>query len=147
MAGDAQRFVELWNALQTEAEGLLFERGLNANSTTSKKAGYAHILFLESAGQLAGFTAVSRSQDNALELIIAVRQSHRGRGWGEKLLREMLKWAGTSGATQLTLAVAASNQVAQALYRKLGFTIQTTNPRALKTERGVEDLHVMARPL
>lgn len=150
IAGDAERFIQLWDTLQTEADGLLFEHGLssaNSDNSSAEKPGYAHILFLESAGQLAGFCAVSRSDDNALELFIALRQSHRGKGWGEKLLREMQNWATANGVARLRLAVAASNHVALALYRKLGFTTKTTESQALKTECGVDDLHVMEKEL
>jgi ribosomal-protein-alanine N-acetyltransferase len=53
---------------------------------------------------------------------IAVDPEHRGRGLGEQLLIHLLDEAMTRGASWITLEVRESNNVAQRLYRKYGFT-------------------------
>ena len=57
---------------------------------------------------------------------IAVSPAHRGRKYGEVLLLHMLDQAMSRGASWMTLEVRESNIVAQALYRKYGFTTVST---------------------
>jgi ribosomal protein S18 acetylase RimI-like enzyme len=157
IAGDASRFVTLWNTLQAESEGLLFEVGHSQQAQTQPKQtskpdpGFAHILFLEDTIklQLAGFAAATTAgpASDSAELIIGIRQSHCGQGWGRKLLTSMQSWAQSSGYRQLTLAVAANNRIALKLYRRFGFTISRTNPDSVRTQSGVVDLYIMTKPL
>lgn len=53
---------------------------------------------------------------------IAVHPDHRGRGLGEQMLVHLLDEAMARGASWITLEVRESNDVAQRLYRKYGFT-------------------------
>src|SRR5262245_19540500 len=55
------------------------------------------------------------------ELGMGVHRDYRGQGLGTRLLRAALKKAGQIGLMRVELAVYASNPVAIALYRKLGF--------------------------
>ena len=157
IAGDASRFVTLWNTLQTESEGLLFEAGTDRQALTrpnrpaNTEQGFAHILFLEDTInlQLVGFTAASTvgaGGDN-IELIIGIRQSHCGQGFGRKLLARMQSWAESNGFRHLTLAVADNNHAALRLYRKFGFDISHTRRKAVRTQQGLVDLHIMFKPL
>ena len=57
---------------------------------------------------------------------IAVRPECRGRKYGEVLLLHLLDEAIERGASWMTLEVRESNTVAQALYRKYGFTTVST---------------------
>lgn len=57
---------------------------------------------------------------------IAVTPGMRGRRYGEKLLLRLLDEAMERGASWMTLEVRESNDVAQALYRKYGFTTVST---------------------
>ncbi|MBW7476478.1 ribosomal protein S18-alanine N-acetyltransferase [Paenibacillus oenotherae] len=59
--------------------------------------------------------------DEAHVTNIAIREGYRGKGLGERLLTEMQKLAVFFGAARMTLEVRVSNEVAQRLYRKLGF--------------------------
>ncbi len=59
--------------------------------------------------------------DEAHVTNIAVLRAYRGRKWGERLLRELMKTASDLGMQRMTLEVRVSNEVAQNLYRKLGF--------------------------
>ncbi|MGZ3498214.1 MAG: ribosomal protein S18-alanine N-acetyltransferase [Vulcanimicrobiaceae bacterium] len=57
---------------------------------------------------------------------IAVAPEHRGKKYGEYLLLRLLDEAIERGASWMTLEVRESNVVAQALYRKYGFTTVST---------------------
>jgi ribosomal-protein-alanine N-acetyltransferase len=53
---------------------------------------------------------------------IAVHPDYRGRGLGEQMLIHLLNEAMARGAAWITLEVRESNEIAQRLYRKYGFT-------------------------
>jgi ribosomal-protein-alanine N-acetyltransferase len=57
---------------------------------------------------------------------IAVHPDWRGRKFGERLLLHLLREAITRGASWITLEVRESNDVAQNLYKKYGFTVVST---------------------
>jgi ribosomal-protein-alanine N-acetyltransferase len=57
---------------------------------------------------------------------IAVSPAFRGRKYGEVMLLHLLDQAMSRGASWMTLEVRESNTVAQALYRKYGFTTVST---------------------
>ena len=52
---------------------------------------------------------------------IAVLPEQRGKGYGKKLLCEMLRYGKTHGLSFLTLEVRASNEIAINLYQSCGF--------------------------
>ena len=71
-----------------------------------------------------------------------------GMGIGTVLLGEILTAAGTAGYEQAELEVAAANAPAIGLYRKLGFEVTGTLPRAMKYADGTyADFLFMAKPL
>ena len=57
---------------------------------------------------------------------IAVDPAYRGRRFGEVMLLKLLDEAIARGASWITLEVRESNEVAQKLYRKYGFTTVST---------------------
>lgn len=57
---------------------------------------------------------------------IAVHPRERGRRLGEEMLVHLLDEAVARGASWITLEVRESNEVAQRLYRKYGFTVVST---------------------
>ena len=67
--------------------------------------------------------------DEAHITTIAVDPAFRRRGIGELLMVQMAKLAVLAGAVRMTLEVRMSNQSAQALYRKYGFTEGGIRPR------------------
>lgn len=67
--------------------------------------------------------------DKAHITTIAVDPQFRRRGIGELLIVEMAKLAMLAGAVSMTLEVRMSNQSAQALYRKYGFSEGGVRPR------------------
>lgn len=63
---------------------------------------------------------------------VVVDSAYRGRGLGEKLMREVLKDARKCKAEKVSLTSRHDRVVAHALYKKLGFTIKETNVFQLK---------------
>ena len=72
---------------------------------------------------------------------IAVRPDRRGLGYGEKVTRAMIQLAADSGMNWMTLEVRRSNEIAQSLYRKLGFVDVGYRKRYYENQ---EDALVMA---
>jgi ribosomal protein S18 acetylase RimI-like enzyme len=52
---------------------------------------------------------------------LVVREDARRRGYGAELVRHLIAWGATRGATRAYLLVSKANLPAQRLYRKLGF--------------------------
>ena len=52
---------------------------------------------------------------------VAVTQAYRGQGVGQKLFEEMTAWFREQGISRLELEVAATNEVSQAFWQKMGF--------------------------
>lgn len=59
---------------------------------------------------------------------IAVADTHRGHGHGERIMHFLHGRAGERGATRVRLTVEAENHAARALYRKLGYRQAVDGP-------------------
>ena len=94
-----------------------------------------------SAPRIVGFAGMWTMFDEAHITTIGVDPAHRGRGLGELLLLAMFDEALRRGANWLTLEVRVSNEPAQALYRKYGFSVHGTRRRYYSDNN--EDAHVM----
>ncbi len=88
-----------------------------------------------------GFAGMWHSFDEAHVTTIAVDDPWRGRGLGEILLASLYDEAVRRGANWLTLEVRVSNEAAQALYRKWGFSKQGTRRRYYSDNN--EDAYIM----
>jgi ribosomal-protein-alanine N-acetyltransferase len=82
---------------------------------------FANYLVLEIDGQIAGYCGVWVVMDEAHVTNIALLPQYRGQGYGEQMLGTIMELSKALGAKTLTLEVRVSNEVAQKLYRKLGF--------------------------
>ncbi len=82
---------------------------------------FAKYMIMELEGTIVGYGGMWLIIDEAHITNIAVRDKYRGQGYGKLLLREMMKTAHWLGARKMTLEVRVSNEVAQSLYRKMGF--------------------------
>ncbi|RKP53249.1 ribosomal-protein-alanine N-acetyltransferase [Cohnella endophytica] len=89
---------------------------------------FAKYMIMELDDQILGYGGMWLIIDEAHVTNIAVKEKHRGMGYGEKLLREMMRTAYFLGARRMTLEVRVSNEIAQSLYRKLGFTPSGVRP-------------------
>ncbi|RCX20517.1 [SSU ribosomal protein S18P]-alanine acetyltransferase [Fontibacillus phaseoli] len=82
---------------------------------------FARYIIMDVDGKPAGYAGMWTIVDEAHITNIAVRTAYRGQHLGERLLCQIMGWAGELGLERMTLEVRASNLVAQSLYAKLGF--------------------------
>lgn len=61
-----------------------------------------------------------------------VKESERGKGLGEKILRDLLRWAKRSGVEVVELTTNPKRLAANALYQKAGFKLHVTNHYLLR---------------
>jgi ribosomal-protein-alanine N-acetyltransferase len=98
----------------------------------------------ESDGRIVGFAGMWHMFEEAHITTIGIDSGWRGRGLGEMLLLSLIDLAIARGANWMTLEVRVSNEPAQALYRKYGFTVQGTRKRYYSDNN--EDAHIMWSP-
>ena len=98
----------------------------------------------ESDGRIVGFAGMWHMFEEAHVTTIGVDPGHRGRGLGELLLVTLVDQALLRKASWMTLEVRVSNESAQSLYRKYGFTIQGTRTRYYSDNN--EDAYIMWSP-
>ncbi|QYR20852.1 ribosomal protein S18-alanine N-acetyltransferase [Paenibacillus sp. sptzw28] len=82
---------------------------------------FARYMVMEYDGDVIGYGGMWTIMDEAHVTNIAVRAGYRGQGLGKKLMTELQRTAVFFGAARMTLEVRVSNEIAQRLYRKLGF--------------------------
>jgi len=95
-------------------------------------------------GRIIGFAGMWHMFEEAHVTTIGVDPSHRGHGLGELLLVSLIDQAMHRKASWMTLEVRVSNEPAQALYRKYGFTVQGTRKRYYSDNN--EDAYIMWSP-
>jgi len=76
-----------------------------------------------------GFAGLWTMLNEAHIIAIAVRNNYRRMGIGEGLLISVIEVASQLNANVITLEVRASNEIAQALYKKYGFRVASRRPR------------------
>lgn len=82
---------------------------------------FAVYVGLEDDGKLIGYCGVWIIIDEAHITNVAILPEYRGRKLGETLMRKVMELAVEREVKTMTLEVRVSNDVAQSLYRKLGF--------------------------
>jgi [ribosomal protein S18]-alanine N-acetyltransferase len=82
---------------------------------------FAVYIVLEEDNKIIGYCGAWVVIDEAHVTNVAILPAYRGRHLGEALLRKMMTVAKDMGARSMTLEVRVTNNVAQSLYRKLGF--------------------------
>lgn len=90
---------------------------------------------------IVGFAGMWFAFDEAHVTTIGIDPPNRGQGLGELLFLTMVDEAIARGSNWLTLEVRVSNDPAQALYRKYGFTVHGTRKRYYSDNN--EDAHIM----
>ena len=109
-------------------------------------AGYQNIVLVREE-QVAGYAVLSVAAGEAHILNICVDPAFRARGYGEKLLDELLFRARAAQVRQIFLEVRPSNDTALALYRKKGFHQVANRPAYYQASQGREDAAVLAKKL
>ena len=86
----------------------------------------AHYFVGRLAGRIVAYGGIWVILEDSHVTTIAVHPTLRGKKLGEELLLHLLREAVGNGASWITLEVRESNDVAQKLYRKYGFTVVST---------------------
>ncbi|MDP2761003.1 MAG: ribosomal protein S18-alanine N-acetyltransferase [Sideroxyarcus sp.] len=97
----------------------------------------------ESEQGMLGYALMMLAVDEAELLDIAIAAAFQRRGWGRKLLGEMLALARRHQMRRVVLEVRASNAAAIGLYRQLGFTAIGLRRDYYPTRHGREDAMLM----
>jgi len=112
-----ERDLEQVAALEASLQPFPWSRG---NFADSLSAGYS-VWVCRIGGELIGFSVVMSVIDEAHLLNIGVGERFQGRGYGARLLRNVMQVARQAGANKLFLEVRPSNARAVELYRHFGF--------------------------
>lgn len=161
LVSDAQAFLDLWDALDTETEFMLFEpneRQATLESQSKRLANAAessHIQILVGHDAveniLAGFCAGSRSDhirdQHVLRVVIGIREKYTNQKIGQKLLTALEQWAKQVNVTRMELSVMVNNARAIALYKKQGFVLEGTKSQSVLLKSGYVDEYIMAKLL
>lgn len=147
-ASDARQTLALRRAVAAEGRwvrdggvesSLADERRLARSSWSARGA----FLVADEDGRIVGVLRIAREREPATAHVatfgMAVAADRRGRGVGEGLLREALAWASRSGVRKIELSVYPDNEVAMALYARLGFGIEGRLVRHSLRGGGLQD--------
>lgn len=80
-------------------------------------------------GKILGYAGAWIVLDEGHVTNIAVAKEERGAGIGRLLTESLLQYAANLGASYLTLEVRKSNEIAQNLYKSLGFVKVSVRPK------------------
>jgi len=111
-----------------EIESLSFQSSWPQNAFASeiRDNRLAHYFVGRLAGRIVAYGGIWVILEDSHVTTIAVHPTLRGKKLGEELLLHLLREAVGNGASWITLEVRESNDVAQKLYRKYGFTVVST---------------------
>ena len=105
----------------------------------------ARYLVLEDQGRVLAYGGIWLVIDEAHVTNVAVHPQAQGRGYGERLVRALMRLASDTCMGMITLEVRRSNTAAQALYHKVGF--QDVGYRKRYYQDNQEDALIMYAPL
>ncbi|KLU60135.1 mycothiol acetyltransferase [Peptococcaceae bacterium CEB3] len=84
---------------------------------------YARYHCLEVDGRVIGYMGLWFILDEGHITNVAIMPGHRGRHWGEFLMRSVMSKMAQEGMERMTLEVRVSNDPARRLYERLGFKV------------------------
>lgn len=148
---DAAALDHFFGRLDRETRFMLHEAGERASNIEGQRQRLAvmqgtanqRMWLLVLAGEVQGFAVLiggglARNRHCAL-VVMGLRSSARGQGWGERLLRTLIASAPDCGISRLELGVMAHNEVAHSLYRKCGFRDEGLRRQAYRMDEGYVD--------
>jgi ribosomal-protein-alanine N-acetyltransferase len=117
---------DLTAVLQIEALSFSTTWPMNAFANEIRDNKLAHYFVGRIDGKIVAYGGIWVILEDSHVTTIAVDPDWRGHKLGEEMLLQLLDEAITQGASWITLEVRESNDVAQRLYRKYGFTTVST---------------------
>jgi ribosomal-protein-alanine N-acetyltransferase len=106
-------------------------------------AGY-HCIVMDRGNIVAGYAILSVAAGEAHILNLCVDPLYRKLGYGDRLLRQILRFAKDAEVSEVFLEVRPSNIAALALYRKRGFRQIANRPSYYQAQNGREDAAVLS---
>lgn len=97
--------------------------------------------------KIVAYSIMSVAADESHLLTIVVPEAERGKGYGKKILDEMIRLAKKNGANDMYLEVRASNTIAIQLYYQRGFNELGIRNNYYPAEDGREDALIFALDL
>lgn len=113
---------DLDGVLAVEAQSFLTPWSRQAFVGELTENPYAYYRVARSEGVVIGYGGAWFFLGEAHVTNVAVAPSWRGKGVGRALMEALMAAAQLAGAQRMTLEVRASNEVALAMYKSLGFT-------------------------
>jgi ribosomal-protein-alanine N-acetyltransferase len=104
-------------------------------------------LLLEVDGKIVGYAVMSIAVGEAHLLTIVVAKDEQGKGYGKKILNEMIQRAAGDNANTMYLEVRISNKTAIQLYHQRGFNELGIRDNYYPAENGREDALIFALDL
>jgi ribosomal-protein-alanine N-acetyltransferase len=117
---------DLGEVLRIEALSFSSAWPQNAFSNEIRDNKLAHYFVGRLDGAVVAYGGIWVILEDSHVTTIAVHPEQRGKKFGEEMLIHLLAQAIFHGASWITLEVRESNEVAQKLYRKYGFTVVST---------------------
>jgi len=102
---------------------------------------------LESNGKIVAYAVMSVAVGEAHLLTIVVPGSEQGKGYGKKMLNEMISHAVMDSADTMYLEVRTSNKTAISLYHNRGFNELGIRKGYYPADKGREDALILALDL
>ena len=102
---------------------------------------------LETKGKIIGYAVMSVAVGEAHLLTIVVDKNVQGKGYGKKILNEMIQYAVYDNAGTMYLEVRTSNKAAIQLYHERGFNELGIRSNYYPAENGREDALILALDL
>ncbi len=109
-------------------------------------AGYQCISLIRE-GRVTGYGILSVAAGEAHILNLCIEPELRARGYGERILDELLYRARSASVREIFLEVRPSNETALRLYRKKGFHQISARPAYYQAHDGREDAAVLVKKL
>lgn len=134
---DAQEIVDFYNYVGGETSFLSFEKdeyplSVEAQKEDIKSTNESDInkmLLAVADGKIIGIGTINSSSKiksrHCGELGIVVAQAFQGQGIGTNIINQLIEWAKNNGTTtRIQLDTRKDNELAVALYKKLGFELE-----------------------
>lgn len=116
--------VEKVYAIENEAFATPWTRQSLKNEIEKNKLAHYMVLVGGETEDLIGYFGLWIILDEADITNIAVAKAYRGRGYGSKLMEQLITYVRNKGIRQLTLEVRRFNEPAKKLYEKYGFEVK-----------------------
>ncbi|GLC81802.1 GNAT family N-acetyltransferase [Lacrimispora brassicae] len=156
--GDSRSFLDMLKQLDRETSFMMLEPGERMTTVEDMQANIRNMgpsgsltLILEDEERIAGFLSASRGTAARIRhrayIVTGILKDYRGKGLGEKLFKELEKWALEHQVTRLELTVMTHNEAAIRLYKRMGFKIEGTKEKSLLVNGTYVDEYYMGKIL